>query len=539
MTQINKLIDQEKNYIISFEDLVDAENNYSCTDGKIIGTGRSDYTQESTVYDLSIEDKPFSLIDIPGIEGDESQFEETIKSALDKSHMIFYVNGSGKKIEKATLEKIKNYMHDGTSVYSVFNVHCKPKKERIPDIDKTYSEELKDAYIQCREIINQTESELKSFLGNNYKGSVYVNGLLSFCGLALNRDGSTSIAYSRDKTLRSDQKKYLREYNNNHAAMIEDSRFSEIQKIISDKVIGFDDYIYDENIKKLKNRLFETIEKISNLRNNETAKIKGFLSIYDDFKSNCYNAKEEYIQSIRQLGYHAASDAFSSVKGELFKMIEQERGKTKPKEIQQYFDDHKKQIVSNIQDSINRRMAQLQKDYDENIEDAVQRLVKDFDREQTKFKISLSTVNISIDDSFVDALKYSLKSFGGDVFRVLSLASSGFAVGSIFPGIGNIIGLIVGAILGVLSSIWNFFASEAKRINKAKEKLQHTIDDQIDLVDDEVKKQIESLGFKDKIDESYERICCQVDRQKKMLKNIKEILNNVESELKRNYRKIS
>lgn len=122
--------------------------------------------------------------------------------------------------------------------------------------------------------------------------------------------------------------------------MLDDSHFSEIQKIIADKVIGFDNYIYEENIKKLKNRLFEMIEKISNLRNNETAKINGFLNIYDEFESNCYNAKEEYIHSIRQLGYHAASDAFAGVKNELFDIIERDRGKTKPKTIQQYFDDH-------------------------------------------------------------------------------------------------------------------------------------------------------------------------------------------------------
>ncbi len=540
MTPINNLINLERNYIISFEDLVNIENNYGCIDGKIIGTGRADYTQGSTVYDLSIGGKTFSLIDIPGIEGDERRFEEIIKSSLDKSHTIFYVNGSGKKIEKATLEKIKNYMHDGTSVYTIFNVHCKPKKERIPDIDKTYSEELKDAYMQTVEIVRQTESELKSFLGDNYKGSISVNGLLSFCGLALNSDGSTSIVYDKDKTLRSDQKKYLKEYNGSSSAMLEDSRFSEIQKIITDKVIGFDEYIYSENIKKLKNRLLEMIDKISTMKENETRKINSFIGIYDEFKSNCYNAKEEYIQSLKQLGYHAASDAFFNVKDELFRMIEQDRGKTKPQKIQQYFDDNKNRIINDIQDSLNKRMVQLQNDYEENIEDAIQRMVKDFDREQIKFKISLSTVSVSIDDSFGDALKYGLKSFGGDALRVVSLAASGFAVGTIFfPGIGNIIGAIVGAVLGILSSIWNFFASEATRINRAKEKLQHTIDDQIDLVDNEVRKQIKNLNFEKKINESYEQIRSQADRQKKMLNNINEIMSKVESELKRNYKKIS
>lgn len=536
MTQLNKLIDLETEYINSFEDLVNAGNNYGCTDGEIIGTGRSDYTQEANTYNLSIEGKIFSLIDIPGIEGDESKFEEIIKSSLDRSHTIFYVNGSGKKIEKATLEKIKRYMHDGTSVYAVFNVHCKPKKERIPGIDKTYSEELKATYTQCREITDQTETELRSFLGKNYKGSISVNGLLSFCGLAFNSDGSTSIVYNADKSLRSDQKKYFKEYDGNCEAMLRDSNISDVQNVISERLYGFDKYIYDENIKKLKNRLREMIERISELKTEESRKIKGFCKSYDDFSDNCYDAKEEYIQSIRQLGYHAASDAFSDVKEELFYMIERDGGKTKAKTIQQYFDDHKNQIISDLQNALNLRMKQLQKDYNENIEDAVQRLVKDFDREQTKFKVSLS-VDISIDDSFAKALQYDLKSFGADAFRVLSLAASGSAVGTlILPGLGSAVGGIIGAILGVFSSIWNALASKEKRINKAKEKLQHTIDEQIDMVDDEIRKQIKSLNFENKINESYEQICCQVDKQRKMMDNINRVLDNVESELKYSYK---
>ncbi|MCQ2518147.1 MAG: hypothetical protein MJ119_05230, partial [Lachnospiraceae bacterium] len=100
-----------------------------CVDGTIIGTGRSDYTQGSTMYNLTIGDKRFALIDIPGIEGDESAFEAIIKKSLEQAHLIFYVNGSGKKIEKESLLKIKKYMQDGTSVYAVFNTHCKAKKE--------------------------------------------------------------------------------------------------------------------------------------------------------------------------------------------------------------------------------------------------------------------------------------------------------------------------------------------------------------------------------------------------------------------------
>lgn len=123
--QAKDLLSQVIQHISSYDQLVMIERNMGCVDGRIIGTGRSDYTQGSTEYNLTIGDKTFALIDIPGIEGDESKFEEIIRDSLDKAHTIFYVNGSGKKLEQATLEKVKKYMHDGTSVYAIFNVHCK------------------------------------------------------------------------------------------------------------------------------------------------------------------------------------------------------------------------------------------------------------------------------------------------------------------------------------------------------------------------------------------------------------------------------
>lgn len=540
MTLLDNLLDLERKHIIAFEDLVNAENKYGCVDGKIIGTGRSDYTVSAEDYDLSINGKTFTLIDIPGIEGNESKFEEIISSSLDRSHIIFYINGSGKKIEKATLEKIKKYMHDGTSVYTIFNVHCKPKKERIPDIDGTYSEELREAYSQSADIIRQTEKELKSFLGANYKGSVCVNGLLSFCGLALDANGATSIVYDKNKALRSDQKKYLKEYEGSRDAMLADSRISEISEIITDKVSRFDKYIYDENIKKLKNRLTEMTEKVRETKENYSEMINKISGDYLNFESNCRGARDEYIHSLRQIGYHAASDAFSDIKEELFDMIERDGGKTKAKTIQQYFDDHKNQITEELQKSLNQRMENLKEDYINNINEAVERLVKDFDRDQIIFKVSLSSQNMSIDDSFAAAFKYNWKSFGKDFLEVASLALSGFAVGNAFlPVIGGIIGAAAGALLGVLSSIWNFFANEATRINRAKEKLQHTIDEQIESVDSEIRQQIENLDFESKINDSYEKIRCQIDRQRKMLNNINKVLDKVESELTktaRNYK---
>ena len=537
---IKHLLCKITQHISSYEQLVMIERNLGCVDGKIIGTGRADYTRGLTEYNLSIGDKMFALIDIPGIEGDESKFEEVIRESLDKAHTIFYVNGSGKKLEQATLQKMKKYMHDGTSVYAVFNVHCKPKKERILGIDKTFVEEIYDAYFHQEEIISQTENELISFLGSNYKGSLSLNGLLAFCGYAIKESGKTTIVDEKDKNLRSDQKKYIKEYSGKIERLREDSHIGLVKDIIEDKVENFEAYIYTENIKKLKNRLLEMITKIDNLRIVEIGKIKGFINIYNEFESNCFNAKEDYIYTINHIGYNATTDAFINVKAELFQMIEEDKGKTNAVKIQEYFDMHKEKILNEIQKRINERINQAQKDYEEAIDDARQRLIKDFEREQIKFEISLSSGLIGLDNSFADALKYNLKSFGGDFIRVGSLALSGAGIGSIIaPGIGTAIGAVVGAILGVLSSIWNFFASEATRINRAKEKLQRAIDEQIDEVSENIKSEIRKIDFESKINDSYDQIYNQAEKQKIALKYVERLLNNVSMDLKKNYSKLS
>ena len=501
---VSALLEQEERIISRFGALLNMEVNKGCVDGTIIGTGRSDYTQGSTTYDLIVNNKTFALVDIPGIEGDERRFETIIKDSLDTAHTIFYVNGSGKKIEKATLEKIKKYMRDGTSVYAVFNVHCKAKKERIPEIDQSFSQELASAYMKQAEIIHQTESELKSFLGQNYKGSISLNGLLSFCGLAITNNRKTTIVDEKDKNLRTDQEKYLKEYSFDVDAMVKDGRIGTIVDTIKEKVDHFESYIYDENIKKLKSRLQLMCDKVEGLEKAEKIKIISFKNLYDEFESNCYNAKEDFIQTICHVGFNAASDAFADVKADLFQMVETQKGKTKDKDIQGYFDKHKDKIINDIQNNINTRISQAITDYDISINDARERLLKDFEREQIKFVISLPNNKLPLNNTLSDAFKYSWKTFKKDAFRAGSLAFSGGSIGSLFcPGIGTAIGAFAGAILGVLSSIWNWFASEESKINKAKSKINQAIEEQIEEVEKNIKEEMIRLDYESKIEESY------------------------------------
>ena len=72
-TTFNAYIEGATALHASWNKLQNAEDQLGCVDGQIIGTGRPDYTQSSTKYNLFVGDKNFLLIDIPGIEGDEGK----------------------------------------------------------------------------------------------------------------------------------------------------------------------------------------------------------------------------------------------------------------------------------------------------------------------------------------------------------------------------------------------------------------------------------------------------------------------------------
>ena len=72
------------------------ENKDKNKDGLIVGDGRADFTKTYDEYHLRIFDYPFTLIDVPGIEGKEDDFKDDIKRALQQAHLVFYVQGHNK-----------------------------------------------------------------------------------------------------------------------------------------------------------------------------------------------------------------------------------------------------------------------------------------------------------------------------------------------------------------------------------------------------------------------------------------------------------
>lgn len=522
---LNQLLFSEINLISELPNLLKQDIDLNCVDGAIIGTGRSDFTQESTMYNLFISDKNFALIDIPGIEGDECKFEKIIQDSLEKAHTIFYVNGSGKKIEKETLKKLKKYMRDGTTVYAVFNVHCKAKKERIEGIDKSYSDELSEAYDLQQDIIQQTEAELKSIIGENFKGSISVNGLLAFCAYALDANGQTTILDEENKNLRSDQQKYLREFAGNTQFMIRDSHIEEISEIIFEKVDNFEDYIYTENIKKLKNRLSELIEKIGDLREVQTSRVKEFCKLYDEFELNCCHAKEDFISGVNHLASRTVNEEFESIREVLFNELEKNKGKIKPGELKNYLDPNR--IVQNIQNNINIKFRTLAISYQDSIKDVIRRFFKDINRGVTmKYFVSFPFNDFVFDMPRIENENLS------DISEIIEIMIDKLQrLINIFSSDDSKWCKMIYALIAIGNFISSIFKCKRDQCEKEKKTLKYKLEISEKKISDRVESEIKKFNIPGKVNENFKQIENLISFQKKNLKNILLLLEKVYTEL--------
>ncbi len=167
----------EKNHRGSGHALLELEK---FQDGAIIGDGRSDFTTETKSYTLKHNNKTFTLLDVPGIEGDEKKVIEQISNATQKAHAIFYVTKKptppqkGEERKEGTIEKIQKQLDSQTEVWTIFNKPItSPRALKDGLIDESEKESLK--------ILNK---EMKNILGKHYMGHQIVSAQMAFYGLA-------------------------------------------------------------------------------------------------------------------------------------------------------------------------------------------------------------------------------------------------------------------------------------------------------------------------------------------------------------------
>lgn len=398
-------------------------------DGLIVGDGRHDFTKTYEEYHLSIAGHPFTLIDVPGIEGNESEFKDVIKTALHKAHCIFYVQGHNKKPDRATAEKIKKYLGDWVKVYSIYNV-----RGGVSNYDEEEEREtlITSGILKAESLIR---AEFKTILGDVYAGHVTLQGLLAMSAKA-------SFSSKREDLIRG-QQKLLKYFGGSADKVLEFSQFKTLITLVEQKSSNFKSEIIEANKQKLislAGNIATDIEQVMESQKNYLANLE--LNLRTINREVCNNSMDSALRNITNKTRNAITSAYGELKSEIFDLIDNE-----PSNINQLAEQYQEDVIENLEN----RIKSIVNDEFKKVRDTANRKIKDLDGVNIKpiqfnqsidleTEIDFSGALGELDIDLADVLSWTAKTAG--------TAATGALVGSFIPGIGTLIGAGVGAFVG-------------------------------------------------------------------------------------------
>lgn len=399
-------------------------------DGLIVGDGRHDFTKTYEEYHLSIAGHPFTLIDVPGIEGNESEFKDVIKTALHKAHCIFYVQGHNKKPDRATAEKIKKYLGDWVKVYSIYNV-----RGGVSNYDEEEEREtlITSGILKAESLIR---AEFKTILGDVYAGHVTLQGLLAMSAKA-------SFSSKREDLIRG-QQKLLKYFGGSADKVLKFSQFNTLTTLVEQKSSNFKSEIIEANKQKLislAGNIATDIEHVMESQKSYLANLESNLRTIN--REVCNNSMDSALRNITNKTRNAITSAYGELKSKIFNLIDNE-----PSNIHQLAEQHQQEVIWNLEN----RIKSIVNEELNKVRNTANRKIKDLDGVNIKpiqfnrtvevgTEIDFSGALEELDIDFEDVLSWTKNTAGA--------ATIGTIVGAPFGGpIGAIVGAGVGAVVG-------------------------------------------------------------------------------------------
>lgn len=420
------------------------KQNYA-VDGTIVGDGRHDFTKVYKEYEMTISGRPFILIDVPGIEGNEEDYKEEIKTALGKSHCVFYVQGHNKTTDNATAEKIKKYLRNWVKVYTIYNVRGSA------DAYDTQEERTSLVNDNVRKVAQEIENTFSGILGDNYGGNTITQGLLALSSQA-------DFSPKREDLIRKQKKLFA--FFESRDEMYRFSRFEDVVNLVNEKSSNYTNEIFKANKDKLTSLSHNTILLLDKELDNQKGKIENYrniLSTYQKEVASHYNTSSHAIEI--QLKDRCDTE-FHKLKESVFEII-----KNNDKEKEKRIKNAINATVTNLRRGITQILTQNTEILNGRIKDSRRKLegipvnlmnMEHLANESPKICISTDDILENLNISFKDILNFGLSVWGG------------VAAGSFFGPVGAVIG-------GVVGGLANWLFSDGG-VGKAQEKARKEID---------------------------------------------------------------
>jgi len=465
-------------------------------DGQIIGTGEADFTKGNVEYRLKCNGKPFQLLDVPGIEGDEGKYSAFVREAVAKAHLVFYVNGTNKKPERHTADKIGEYLNLGARVCPIINLRG--------SADSYEFEEDRVTLMNSRAInaLEQTVSVLEPVLGQDrLLDGVCVQGLLGFSSLAISgKDRESTIHPDRERDLGVQQRNYFK-YFSDSEEMFGFCQIGQVASVLERKQETYKEDIVESNKQKLIKLLANNVAVLEGERQRH---LKFMDKVEPEFKK-CRDALKSALEAYRRICLaerkNILEKMFDDIALKANDIIDKDFGDNS--KIRREISEASTKLSKKARGDIQAVSETSSREYQDRLVSAISRLLEDISRVDLASSAALNggvDVKISLSDSLGDGL--GIKDLGSAVFTVGSYAIAGAVAGAPFAGIGAPIGAAIGAAMGIVMELLSIFMSRERKVRKAQKEADK-------IISKERQKRIG--GIKSEVDEFISQVRSEVN----------------------------
>ncbi|MCM1140880.1 MAG: GTPase domain-containing protein, partial [Muribaculum sp.] len=278
---------------------------------EIVGDGQADYTKDATEYDILVNGKRVTLIDVPGIEGDEAKYAEVIEKALRKAHVVFYVQGKNKKPDAKIAQKIGRYLSDWSRVYSIYNV-----RNSLDDYDPEMLNTVPDTLNTERNIDlqKQIQEVLKGILGNVYQGGLMLHGLVGL---------SVSSNFEQNAKWHNLHVQSLRLFGSCEKAL----EFSNISEWISLMNVCSDDFekvIVESNRQKITGLKIKGMNMLKGIEKAQSSDMENLTNRLYSLKNSVLSLFSNSIRNVKQRPAFETNQTLNKLKSDLVDIVKSE-----------------------------------------------------------------------------------------------------------------------------------------------------------------------------------------------------------------------
>ncbi|WP_025447148.1 GTPase [Helicobacter pylori] len=441
---------------------------HSLQDGAIIGDGRSDFTLKTRSYSFQYHHQNFTLLDVPGIEGNEKKVIDQISNATQKAHAIFYVTKTpnppqkGEERKRGTIEKIQRQLGSQTEVWTIFN---KPINSPRALKDKLINESEKESL----KILNK---EMKNILGKHYMGHQIVSAQMAFYGL--------SSALLPESDFYKNKQKFLKDFKAEE--LLYQSHFKPLAEFITEALLeNSRKKIIESNC----NKALKAIEKLqeaikTTIYRQIDPTIREIKNHHREVCDNLDRSKEKYISNLTNSVFTEIERFKSDFREEMHARIDDD---IENKECEEIFENEHKQRAEKLRKNTGRHFNECKERF-------IEEMKKDIEQFEERIKDSLIMLDrINIDSGFDFSFNIDsginkiglFASIGGLTLLLAAPVLGEFALAA---------GLVLGAI-GIVKSVWSFFDSDYKKSQQRKE-MNKNLDKACEKIAQDVESCIES-----------------------------------------------